>query len=51
MIADWKANRDQLMEFWRSGKAEVEVYPGDMVPWPRTQGHPDRLPWAAQHFD
>ncbi|MGY4283619.1 hypothetical protein ACVWXO_002839 [Bradyrhizobium sp. LM2.7] len=32
MRRDWQANRDELMEFWQSGKSEVEVFPDDMVP-------------------
>ena len=51
MRADWAANRDELMEFWRSGKSEVEVFPDDMVPWLLTQGRTDRLPWAALYLD
>jgi hypothetical protein len=26
MRADWEANRDELMEFWRSGKTEADVF-------------------------
>jgi hypothetical protein len=52
MRADWKANREQLMEFWRSGKSEAEVFPDDCLPWLYTWWRrPDRLPWAAQHLD
>ena len=51
MRADWAANREQLMEFWGSGKSGAEVYPDDILPWLGTGGSPDRLPWAAMHLD
>lgn len=32
MRADWEANRDELTEFWRSGKTTADVFP-DSLPW------------------
>jgi len=57
MRADWEANRDALMAFWRSGKytmtddlAEfgIEVR---MPPWIFFRGSRRTLPWAATEFD
>ena len=33
MRADWAANRDVLMAFWRSGKSDAAVFPDDTLPW------------------
>jgi hypothetical protein len=49
MKADWRANREQLMEFWRSG-ASPTVFP-DSLPWLCTHIAAGSLPWAAQHLD
>ena len=50
MRADWQANREKLMAFWRSGKSDAEVCPDDCLPW-LWSGPRDRLPWAVQHLD
>ncbi|MGX1352478.1 hypothetical protein AB7M49_006087 [Bradyrhizobium elkanii] len=50
MHADWQANRDELLEFWRSGKSEAEVFPDDCLPW-LCLGPRSRAPWAVQHLD
>jgi hypothetical protein len=50
MKADWKANREVLLEFWRSGKSEAEVFPDDCLPWLYTYRKPDTLPWAEMHL-
>ncbi len=50
MKADWRANREALLEFWRSGKSDAEVFP-DTLPWLITHGSADKLPWAARHLD
>jgi hypothetical protein len=44
--ADWAANRDELMAFWRSGKTTADVFP-DTLPWLYVGGSADTLPWAA----
>ncbi|MDA9400774.1 hypothetical protein [Bradyrhizobium sp. CCBAU 45389] len=49
MRADWEANRDVLMAFWRSGKAEADVFP-DELPWLYAARSADGLPWAARHL-
>jgi hypothetical protein len=49
MRADWEANRDELLAFWRSGKTEADVFP-DALPWLHGGGA-DALPWAARHLD
>ena len=46
MRADWAANREELLAFWRSGKTEADVFP-DALPWLYVGGYPDTLPWAA----
>ena len=51
MRADWEANRDELLEFWRSGKSDAEVFPDDTLPWLGVGGNADTLPWAAVQFD
>jgi hypothetical protein len=50
MRADWEANRDELMEFWRSGKTTADVFP-DSLPWLFVRGYAGTLPWAAVHLD
>ena len=42
MRADWEANRDELMEFWRSGESELIVCrgcPGAAAPTPSLGPH------------
>ena len=48
MRADWKANRDELIEFWRSGAPDN--FP-DSLPWLFVRGSADTSPWAARHLD
>jgi hypothetical protein len=48
MRADWEANRDELMEFWRSGESESFA---DSLPRLSGRGSADTLPWAARHLD
>jgi hypothetical protein len=50
MRRDWEANRDELMEFWQSGKTEADVFP-DTLPWLYGGGSAKKLPWAAVHLD
>ena len=50
MRADWEANRDELMEFWRSGKYSIDAFP-DSVPHLFYRGSRRTLPWAAKKFD
>src|SRR5882672_7042726 len=50
MRRDWEANRDELMEFWQSGKTEADVFP-DTLPWLYFGGSADTLPWASRHLD
>ena len=50
MRADWETDREALLEFWRSGKSDAEVFPDDTLPWLFVRGYPDRLPWAATHL-
>lgn len=50
MRADWEANRDELMEFWRSGKYSIDFFP-DSVPHLFYRGSRRSLPWAAKQFD
>jgi hypothetical protein len=50
MRADWEANRDELLEFWKSGKVTYEVFP-DTLPWQLAYGNRKTLPWAAKHLD
>ncbi len=50
MRADWEANREELMAFWRSGKREADVFP-DALQWLYVGGSADTLPWAAVHLD
>ena len=51
MRADWAANREELMEFWKSGKYTTpDVFP-DSLPWLFVGGSADTLPWAAGHLD
>ena len=50
MRADWEANREALLEFWRSGKSDAEAFPDDCLPW-LGSGPRGRLPWASEHLD
>ena len=50
MRADWLANRAALLEFWRSGKSDAEVFPNDCLPW-LCLGRRDTLPWGARYLD
>jgi hypothetical protein len=51
MHADWEANRDELMAFWKSRKhTGPETFP-DSKPWLFICGDADTLPWAATKFD
>jgi len=51
MRADWEANRDELLKFWRSGEYTCgETFP-DSVPWLFVRGSRGTLPWAAKQFD
>jgi hypothetical protein len=57
MRADWEANRDALMAFWRSGKytkdealAEFGIHVS-MMPWFWVCGSRRTKPWAARQFD
>jgi hypothetical protein len=51
MKADWEANREELMAFWKSGEyTHGEIFP-DSKPWLFGRGYPDDLPWAAKMFD
>ena len=50
MKADWEANRDELMEFWRSGKYSIDYLP-DSLPHLFYRGSRRSLPWAAKQFD
>ena len=49
MRADWAANRDELLAFWKSDQSTV-VFP-DCLPWLFVRGSADMLPWAARHLD
>ncbi len=51
MKADWHANREALLEFWRAGKSDAEVFPDDCLPWLCTYRIVDGLPSACVHFD
>ena len=55
MRADWEANRDELMEFWRSGESEIFADSSenfaDSLPRLSGRGSADTLPWAARHLD
>jgi hypothetical protein len=50
MRADWAANREELLAFWKSGKTEADGFP-DALPWLYVGGSADTLPWAARHLD
>jgi hypothetical protein len=50
MRRDWQTHRTALLEFWRSGKPEAEVYPDDCLPW-LCHGPRSRPPWALEHLD
>jgi hypothetical protein len=51
MRADWAANREALLAFWRSGKSDAEAFPDNTLPWLCLGGSADALPWAAKHLD
>ena len=51
MRADWAANREMLMEFWRSGKSDAEVFPDDTLPWLFAHRRTDTPPWAIKHLN
>jgi hypothetical protein len=51
MKRDWLQNRDELLEFWRSGKDTCEFFTPDCRVWLSVNGHPNTLPWAAIQFD
>lgn len=51
MRRDWKANREELLEFWDSGRFTTnDVFP-DSEPWLFVRGFPGTRPWAAELFD
>jgi len=50
MRRDWVANREALLEFWKSGKSDAEAFPEDTLPW-LCLGRRDTLPWSARHLD
>ena len=50
MRIDWAANREELTEFWQSGKTTAEVFP-DALQWLWGCGSANPLPWAAVHLD
>jgi hypothetical protein len=51
MIADWEANREELLQFWHSGKPNLVCFPAGFFP-PRLyfKGNPKTRPWAAEQF-
>jgi hypothetical protein len=51
MRADWEANRDELMAFWKSGAYTTADVFADSLPWLFVRGSADTLPWAAVHLD
>jgi hypothetical protein len=52
MKADWAANRDGLIAFWKSGRTIIEAFPEDCLPWlPYAAGRPGTVPWACVHLD
>ena len=57
MRADWKAHRDQLTAFWRSGEYtttdNLEPFGLNvrMPPWLFARGGTKVLPWAARQLD
>jgi hypothetical protein len=50
MRADWVANRDELLAFWKSGECTTSAIFPDSKPWLFAFGDPDTLPWAATVF-
>jgi hypothetical protein len=50
MHADWQANREELLAFWKSDKTEADVFP-DALPWLYMGSSANTLPWAARHLD
>ena len=58
MRQDWEENREGLTAFWRSEEipttetlAEYGIKVSRYVPWLKTFGDRDSLPWAATEFD
>jgi hypothetical protein len=51
MKADWEQNRDELMEFWKSGEYTGPRTFSDSKPWLFERGYPGTLPWAAKQLD
>jgi hypothetical protein len=50
MRTDWKANRDELLDFWASHES-VGLWFQNVPPWINTRGSFDVLPWASEQFD
>jgi hypothetical protein len=50
MRADWLANCDWLIEFWRSGKSLRELF-SECPPWLNASCTRGTLPWAAEQFE
>jgi hypothetical protein len=48
MRLDWLANRDRLLEFWKSGESISKFFPEST--WLLDRGDPESLPWAEQVF-
>jgi hypothetical protein len=48
MKADWKANREVLLQIWRGEKSEEEVF-HDTLPW-LYYTDTETLPWAELHL-
>jgi hypothetical protein len=51
MKADWRANREMLLTFWRSGQSDAEFFPHDCLPWLYVYRQQGALPWACAHLD
>src|SRR5262245_39040546 len=49
MRRDWEDNRDELLEFWKSGESTADFFV-DSRPWLHEYGDPNDLPWAEKHF-
>jgi hypothetical protein len=50
MRADWEANREELLTFWRSGKYSIDFFP-NMYPHLFFKGSKNTRPWSAKMFD
>jgi hypothetical protein len=48
MRSDWTDNRDELLQFWTSGKYTTPSIFPDSKPWLFVCGLPNSLPWAAR---